>query len=107
VPPCLLATPDRRAPQLLVCIASQNAGMQNVEGDHSLRFTTLLPARHRQVTGKGPWPFFDRLFCRMQDVSKSLAEQRVRSDDLASKHKGRRNKQERLATVMAGVSRCL
>lgn len=49
----------------------------------------------------------DRLFCRMQDVSKSLAEQRVRSDDLASKHKGRRNKQERLATVMAGVSRCL
>lgn len=43
----------------------------------------------------------------MQDVSKSLAEQRVRSDDLASKHKGRRNKQERLATVMAGVSRCL
>lgn len=32
----------------------------------------------------------------------SLAEQRVRSDDLASKHKGRRDKQERLASVLAG-----
>ena len=38
-----------------------------------------------------------------QDVAKSISEQRVRSDELASKHKGRRDKAERMASVLAGV----
>jgi hypothetical protein len=38
----------------------------------------------------------------LQDVAKSISEQRVRSDELASKHKGRKNKEERMASVLAG-----
>lgn len=41
--------------------------------------------------------------CAPQDVAKSISEQRVRSDELASKHKGRRDKAERMASVLAGV----
>jgi hypothetical protein len=41
--------------------------------------------------------------CSPQDVAKSISEQRVRGDELASKHKGRRDKAERMASVLAGV----
>lgn len=40
--------------------------------------------------------------CAPQDVAKSISEQRVRGDELASKHKGRRDKAERMASVLAG-----
>lgn len=41
----------------------------------------------------------------MQDAVKSAGDERVRADDLASKHKGRRNKEERMASVLEGVYR--
>lgn len=41
----------------------------------------------------------------MQDAVKSAGDKRVRADDLASKHKGRRNKEERMASVLEGAHR--